>query len=1394
MSSKSTKTNNMGKKILKRPTKEGTDNETTKKPKVSFEGLDGASVIPSDDNLTISDLFRLSDLHFNKKNYMFRHLYDSYNKFIEEDVKNCLEYSDHVFSETLTPTTHYRYRFKYDNVRIEEPMMSNGVEPLFPTDARHNRLTYSVRMFANVTQFQDIVDIASDHKTTEIVGNSIPNYHIGTIPLMVRSKWCSLVNHRDAIRNECEYDPGGYFIVNGNEKVVISQDRMCDNKPLVFIKKDSGAMSYVVQVNSRSYKFNGITQVMNVKLRKDGVMMIRVPILNEVNVCAVLRALGMKSDKQIIDYITYDSHDSDMIDLIRLTLDACKGEKGSKISTQDEAIDFLLPKIRIPKKYTESDKETKQNQKKMHLNDLFQRSFLPHVEGNKIMKAYYLCYMLNRLLRASLGRIPVDDRDSYINKRVDLPGDLMMELFKQQHKKAMGDCKKFFENRNKSDLKPINIISNIKANTIEQGFKASLSTGRWIRRMGVAQMLNRLSYLQTISFLRRVDAPGGDASSQKLTNPRHLHASSVGDLCCVTGDTEILQADGSVKQIKDMKNGDFIASTYKEDFKDIATPIRKFFSRMADNLLEITTATGKKLKCTPDHPILIFNDDCDHVMKNAGDLKEGDKVIMRESPEYIASLYTDKEYFDKYVNKNYVAIPIKSIIRINPEMVYDFETLSESHILIANGFVTSNCAQTPEHAKVGLTKHLTLIGSISIMSRDQYSILKDYLQKNTVNVLITPPLKLQEASTYKVFLNGDWLGVTDKFLELSQELRKMKLHGEFDHKNVSIVTDHDDGEIRVFCDSGRLYRPMFVVEDNKLTITKDHIKTISLNKADHLKKITDFDEFIIKNPGLIEYVDMELQPYISIADKQKKLNVMSHKMTNSIELSQHVKSRHVDNRYDDMFYEKYTHCEIHPSLLIGEIIANIPFFDHNVGPRVIFAYAQGRQAMGIYATNYRDRMDISYILYHPQRPLVSTRTARYTNSELLPAGENCVVAIACYTGYNQEDSLIFNKSSIERGKFRGMYLKKYLVQVQKNQTTLQDDIFMKPDINKVSNMKNGNVDKLNEKGYAPEETRLENGDVIFGKVTPITDPASKKPYKDSSEIYKMHTSAVVDRMYIDIPNADGYLTREALIRSEKVPKIGDKYSSRHGQKGTIGIMLDAIDMPFTKDGIVPDLIMNPNAVPSRMTIGQLVECLVGKCAAIQGMDADGTVFEEHDFEHAKDVLEKLGYERNGYEEMYNGMSGEKMKAQIFIGPTFYQRLKHLVEDKIHSRSRGAKTSLTRQAPEGRSREGGLRLGEMERDALLAHGLSKFIKEKLLDNSDAYTTFVCDKCGLFARRVDKDDNKTFATDDDTYYCPTCSNFSDISKVKIPYAFKLFLQEMMAMCVAPRIRCIKNIYNS
>ena len=1263
--------------------------------------------------------------------------------------------------------------------------------------------------------------------------------------------------------------------------------------------------------------------------------------------------------------------------------------------------------MRVLKRYNQTNRDVMMQQKKLHLMSLLTNNLLPHLEGGMQKKAYYLGYMINRLLRVYLKRLNVDDRDSYVNKRIDLPGDLMFDLFKQQDKKMLGECKKFFDTRNKDHKKPINVISNIKPNIIEQGFKASLSTGHWIKKPGVAQMLNRLTYLQTISFLRKVDAPGGDSSSMKLTNPRHLHPSSVGFLC-LAGDCEVLMGDNaSIKQIKDIRNGDSVMSVYKDDLREIPSPMTNFFSVMKDNMMEFITITGRSLKCSKDHPILTQDIEGKYVMIEAGKLRIGNRVIVRHHEKYlhldkevnviikseditntkyleelseildkpikqnileiiarligalksggkllktdnkyetsfyltndsdvfelindikkigfkndysiirniknntwdvtigntfsflmmkmgsledvpnwisngnnlikreflsgfigsngckiyiqnneyfvfnsnndiVQNIYDEfdlnniekfadfigfrycdekrtryapmieyfkyknfnkneeiidyitfyKDYYLNEVNKMNLAIPIKEIHdNLEPQLAYDFTTVCNTHVFIANGIEVSNCsAETPEHAKVGLTKHLTLIGSISLMSRDQYSLLKDYLYKNITNTLTVPYDDLRAYDLYKVFLNGDWIGVTKKYIELEQDMTNLKLNGYFDQKTVSIVADHEENEIRIYCDSGRLYRPVLRVIDNKIQLTKEHINSISLNKSDKMKKITEWEEFTIKYPEVIDYICMELQPFILIADKVRKVKQMRDKMVSSLELEKNVTVRHVNNRYDDMFYVNYNYCEIHPSLLLGEIVTNIPFCDCNQGPRTMFAYAQGRQAMGIFATNYRDRLDISYIMYYPQRPLVSTRTAKYTNSEILPAGENVIVAIACYTGYNQEDSLIFNKSSIERGKFRAMFLKKYVVSVQKNQSTSQDDILMKPDPSKIINLKHGSYDKLNDKGYIPEETRVENGDVIFGKVTPIGDLTNTngKPYKDSSEIYKMYPSGVVDRVYIDVQNQEGYLTREALIRSERTPKTGDKYSSRHGQKGTIGLLLNRTDMPCSKDGICPDIILNPNAIPSRMTCGQLIECLTGKTAVINGMDADGTSFEERDLEAVKDELEKSGYERNGYEYLYNGMTGEKMKVAIFIGPTFYQRLKHLVEDKIHARSRGAKTSLCRQAPEGRSREGGLRVGEMERDAMLGHGLAKLIKEKLMDNSDAYTTFVCDVCGLFAQRFDKKDDKAYTSESDIYYCKNCNNFNEISKVRIPYAMKLFMQEITAMCIAPRIRCKK-----
>ena len=293
-------------------------------------------------NITIDEIFRLMDLRFNRKNVMYRHLYDSYDKFLDEDIKNFLENCEHIIIEEITQKIYYKYRFEYTNVCIESPMMTNGVEPLFPSDARENNYTYSVKLFADVSQWQDAIDILTDVKTVKQIGKTEIHKHIGTIPLMLRSKYCNLTIYKGLNDKECDYDPGGYFIVKGNEKVIIPQDKMVFNKPVVIIKKDSSVASYNVQVNSKSNKPLTNVQTSSVKIKKDGIMIIRIQFINEVNICVIFRALGLITDRQIINTICYDENDIEMIELIRKSINLCKNDKDEYINTQADAIDYLL--------------------------------------------------------------------------------------------------------------------------------------------------------------------------------------------------------------------------------------------------------------------------------------------------------------------------------------------------------------------------------------------------------------------------------------------------------------------------------------------------------------------------------------------------------------------------------------------------------------------------------------------------------------------------------------------------------------------------------------------------------------------------------------------------------------------------------------------------------------------------------------------------------------------------------------------------------------------------------------------------------------------------------------------------------------------------------------------
>ena len=652
-------------------------------------------------------------------------------------------------------------------------------------------------------------------------------------------------------------------------------------------------------------------------------------------------------------------------------------------------------------------------------------------------------------------------------------------------------------------------------------------------------------------------------------------------------------------------------------------------------------------------------------------------------------------------------------------------------------------AETPEGQSVGIVKNLSYMSHITIHSHSMalYEYIAPYIE--TIDSL-TP---IQVFDKVKVFINGTIIGISPTPLELYASLKDKKQKGII-NIYTSIIFDCKFQEIRVCTDSGRLSRPLLRIKNNKTLINEEILSKLKNNELnwDDLLTSCKIDE------AIIEYIDPEEQSFSMIATKPSDIN---------------------NEEY------KYTHCEIHPSTIFGVIASCIPFPDHNQSPRNTYQSAMGKQAMGVYATNYNERMDkTAYVLNYPTRPLVDTRLMNMIKLNQIPSGCNINVAIMTHTGYNQEDSLLVNKGSIERGLFQATI---YHTEKDEDKQKINGDeeIRCKPDASKTKGMKFGNYNKVNSKGLIAENSLVENRDIIISKVTPIkenrNDHTKVIKYEDQSKIYRTTEEVYIDKNYID-RNGDGYSFAKVRLRAFRRPVIGDKFSSRHGQKGTVGNIIPEEDMPFTKNGTRPDIIINPHAIPSRMTIGQLKETLLGKVLVELGLFGDGTSFGDLDVKSISNKLLELGYESNGNEIMYNGLTGEQIECDVFMGPVFYQRLKHMVTDKQHSRSIGPMVNLTRQPAEGRSRDGGLRFGEMERDGMISHGASRFTKGRMYDASDKYQVYVCKKCGLIASYNDQLH---------IHHCRSCDNRVDFAYVEIPYACKLLFQELITMNVVPRV---------
>ena len=657
-------------------------------------------------------------------------------------------------------------------------------------------------------------------------------------------------------------------------------------------------------------------------------------------------------------------------------------------------------------------------------------------------------------------------------------------------------------------------------------------------------------------------------------------------------------------------------------------------------------------------------------------------------------------------------------------------------------------AETPEGQSVGIVKNLSYMTHVTIYSN---SIpLYEYIIPNIIKIDDENLTSVGMYNKVKVFINGSWVGITENPQELYLMLKDKKYKGII-NIYTSIVFDYKMKEIRVCNDSGRLSRPLLRVKDRNIVLNDDIIDKLKKSELnwDNLLTSSKIDE------SVLEYIDPEEQSWSMIATKPKDI----------------IKK-------DDNIY-KYTHCEIHPSTIFGILASCIPFPEHNQSPRNTYQCAQGKQAMGVYVTNYENRMDkTAYVLNYPTRPLVDTRIMNMIQLNKIPSGTNVIVAIMTHTGYNQEDSLLINQGSIDRGM---ALVTVYHTEKDEDKQKINGDeeIRCKPDASKTKGMKFGNYNKVNSKGVIPENTIVENNDIIISKITPIkenrNDHTKVIKFEDQSRKIKTTEETYIDKNYID-RNGEGYNFAKVRLRTVRKPVIGDKFSSRHGQKGTVGNIIPECDMPFTKDGIKPDIIINPHAIPSRMTIGQLKETVLGKVLLELGLFGDGTSFGEFDLKDICKELLKLGYESNGNELMYNGLTGEQHECSVFMGPVFYQRLKHMVNDKTHSRSIGPMVNLTRQPAEGRSRDGGLRFGEMERDCMVSHGAARFTRGRMYDASDKYSVYICKKCGLIASYNDQLH---------IHHCRVCDNRVDFAYVEIPYSCKLLFQELNTMNIAPRL---------
>ena len=1208
----------------------------------------------------------LLDLYFKSHKYPFTsHHLDSFREFIKTYIPKTIQsynpitmikYDD--YGNIMMKVNVYVGGKNGNEIFVDRPIMFEGSQPklLTPNDARLRNLTYESHLYANI--LVEITDIDNN-----IIEREFKNVALGSIPIMLHSDICVLNGQGSEVLRklgECIYDTGGYFIIDGKEKVIIAQERITTNRLFVSKIKDDNTFSYKglirctgesgeTMLSPRSVEFyyvknpdiNTEDDVVEDYKNKKGAIMVSLPSINgKIPLFVLFRALGIESDKDIYESIfgvdNSDVESTFFQNFIRPSI----YNNEHKIYTQEDAFNYLRSMV----KYNTLD----------HVRHILSTDIFPNISVYH-NKGKYLGYLVKQFINVVMHISQESDRDSYIYKRVDISGYLLAELFLE----AYGKLRKFIRDKmdsmyhfgswnQKQDYENFitehNIYKLVPILLIAQTFARSLK-GMWGMadsddpELGKVQDLARISYIGFLSHLRRVNLPLD--RSIKVTSPHKLHSQQYGIMC------PFETPDGA--SVGYMKN-------------------LAFLTKIASG-----TNTDNIRRCLLDIGVIPI------------------------------------EYYDIPLNKD----------------------------------------------------------------------------------------------VCKVFINGSWFGVTKNPAKMTKILRCYR-RNSFINILISISWHIKSNELRILTEAGRACRPLIIAS----RFIRAEGKIDCSNWFDLLGRLTDdaekTDEFYYKdvyvNPFVIpKFADMDIDQVIKNLEKE-----------NNSAMIEYLDIEEEDTCYVAMHPEDlnefHTHLEIHPSTMLSVVSANIPLSNHNQSARNVFHAAQSKQAIGLYATSFNQRFDtMAYVHHYPQRPLISTQLSQYTCSDYMPNGFNVIVAIMTYSGFNQEDSIMINKQSVERGLFNLSYFKSVSAtakEVSHNERIIfgNPKTFVANGI-QVKNIKHANYNLLDDNGFIKEGSYVSKGQRVVAigmlnvkdvykevKKGVFTELVKELVYTDISLTTDDSVYGIVNKVFFSSKTA-GNNSSVCKVRFLKIrkPEFGDKHASRHGQKGVIGMIIPEEGMPFTKNGIKPDIIINPHAIPSRMTIGHLVECVFAKLCCIKGAIGNGSVFIPFSEEKVYRDLGSYGFDSHGNEILYNGYNGQQINTEIFIGPTFYFRLKHMVADKInvrgHDRDKNElpKVMLTRQPTSGKRKHGGLRIGEMERDSVLSHGTSLFLKETMMERSDFYKWAVCKRCGIMSIYNPSKKNRIIK-------CDLCKK-DNVVVIQTPYAFKLLTQELEAMGIAMRINTEK-----